>query len=348
MGSPDVRVAASLFLAVFTCGCRSARDHVEELEKLHDPELRHREVIEAPNPILAFLLAPAVALGYQLPTAPQRVPDPPTVCFQNLVDLMEEDFRDPPLAGRAVVRFSEIARSDPSRICRGAALSLLGRLGRHRFPAAGPARPDAPVLDKDAVEKEFRRLVSAEVHLPSGLGHPEGAEATCRELLRTLAEGRYPALIPARAGLRLLESFARTDESAANREVALRGIGPVARAVILMTLEASLSAPEEDLRVEAVEALGRIADPSSAPAIGQALKADPHSLVRRKAALSLGNFRSGASIDALIGALADQDRGLREVAAGALRRLTGEAFPAEPARWQDWWEQNRAAFTAGK
>lgn len=321
---------------------------MEELEKLHDPELRHREVIETPNPILAFLLAPVVALGYQLPTAPQRVPDPPTTCFQNLVDLMEEDFADPPLAGRAVVRFSEIARSDPSALCRGAALSLLGRLGRHRFPAAATPPPDAPLLDKDGVEKEFRRLVSAEVHLPAALGHPEGAEAVCREILGTLAGARYQALIPARAALRLLESFSRTDESPANREIALRGIAPLARAVILMTLESALNAPEEELRTEAVEALGRIADPSSAPALAQALKADASPLVRRKAALSLGSFRSGASIDALIGALADRDRGLREVAAGSLRRLTGEAFRAEPAPWQSWWEQNRDAFAGGR
>jgi hypothetical protein len=66
--------------------------------------------------------------------------------------------------------------------------------------------------------------------------------------------------------------------------------------------------------------------------------------MRRRAATMLGLSHQPRVVEPLIEALEDDDAQVREAAAGSLRRLTGQEFGADQAKWSQWWEENKETF----
>jgi hypothetical protein len=100
-------------------------------------------------------------------------------------------------------------------------------------------------------------------------------------------------------------------------------------------------------RVAAVEALHAI---RSGEAIERLVKAvgDKDGDVAAVAAEALALLRHAPAVPAMIERLktAKDDRDLRMDIAEALMDLTGEAFGADAALWEDWWKKSGAAFSA--
>ncbi len=99
-----------------------------------------------------------------------------------------------------------------------------------------------------------------------------------------------------------------------------------------------------------VRALGAIGDPSSEPALLQALQADD-AIVRLRAAEALGRAGSPRSVDALLRSLHDGDWRVRSKAAEALGSQ-GELRAIEPLRSAmrdaEWWVRQSAAEAIAK
>jgi hypothetical protein len=49
-------------------------------------------------------------------------------------------------------------------------------------------------------------------------------------------------------------------------------------------------------------------------------------------------------VEPLIAALRDNDGPVRDVAASALRKMTGLDFGADQDQWQKWWAENKGRF----
>ena len=67
-------------------------------------------------------------------------------------------------------------------------------------------------------------------------------------------------------------------------------------------------------------------------------------LIRRQAALNLGATKSPRAVEALIDVLGDEEAGVREVAAGSLKRITGQDHGNDAEKWRAWWTANKAGF----
>jgi HEAT repeat protein len=83
--------------------------------------------------------------------------------------------------------------------------------------------------------------------------------------------------------------------------------------------------------------------------------ADP--FVRRLVVEGFASWKRADVVDALLGGLVDGDEYVRDTAWRSLREVTGQKIPFEAAggkdararavaRWQEWWEKNKAAFGA--
>mgnify|MGYP001578381448 CR=1 FL=1 len=101
---------------------------------------------------------------------------------------------------------------------------------------------------------------------------------------------------------------------------------------------------DTDVRVNAAGALGKIKDPRAIKPLIEALKdlnMDSNSLLKIVSALS---ETGKPAVEPLIEVLKDKDSlgGFRGNAAWALRAITGQDFGEDPAKWQEWWEKNKA------
>lgn len=94
------------------------------------------------------------------------------------------------------------------------------------------------------------------------------------------------------------------------------------------------------IRWYAAQALGEIKNPRAVEPLAVALK-DKNVYVRAMAAWALGEIKDRRAVKPLIDALSDQIKDVRKKAALALQEITGKDFGKDPARWQEWWEQNR-------
>lgn len=84
---------------------------------------------------------------------------------------------------------------------------------------------------------------------------------------------------------------------------------------------------------------------------------DVDTFVRRLTVDGLRDFKQATVVDALVTALGDPEEIVRDAAWRSLKDLTGQKFPFEAtagkevrqraqARWQEWWEKNRASFAS--
>lgn len=95
------------------------------------------------------------------------------------------------------------------------------------------------------------------------------------------------------------------------------------------------SEPEaEKLRI--LELLGTFGDPAAVAAVVRELKTGT-TPVRRRAAIELASLRSVDAVPALIDALGDEDRGVRQFSWRALRVITGERHPQDADAWRAWY-----------
>jgi hypothetical protein len=114
--------------------------------------------------------------------------------------------------------------------------------------------------------------------------------------------------------------------------------------------------PDPAVRFEAVDELLRTKDPRvREPLLPLAKDADL--FVRRLVVEGLREFKHGTCVEALITALADPEEIVRGTAWESLQKLTGQKIPFEAnasrenrqraqARWQEWWNKNKATFGA--
>lgn len=119
----------------------------------------------------------------------------------------------------------------------------------------------------------------------------------------------------------LAAALGPADEDA--RRAAAQAIGRAGLAAVPL-LQDALATAEVSTKIQAVEALGWIG-PAAAPALAEALR-HAHPLVRRHAARALGRLGPAAKAaePALVEAVSDSDVGVRDAAAGALRRIRGD------------------------
>jgi hypothetical protein len=69
---------------------------------------------------------------------------------------------------------------------------------------------------------------------------------------------------------------------------------------------------------------------------------------REAAVYALGELKDPRAVEPLIEALKDENPDVRERAANALQKITGQNFGENPEEWQKWWEKNKGRFIKGK
>ena len=117
-----------------------------------------------------------------------------------------------------------------------------------------------------------------------------------------------------------------------------------------------LQDPDPATRFEAVYELLQTKNVSLLPQL-LPMAQDGDTFVRRLTVDGLRDFKQAAVVDALLTALGDPEEIVRDAAWRSLKDLTGQKFPFEAtagkevrqraqARWQEWWEKNRATFAS--
>ena len=115
-----------------------------------------------------------------------------------------------------------------------------------------------------------------------------------------------------------------------------------------------LAAGDPAVRFEAVDVLIDSKNLNVLPYLLPLAK-DPDAFVRRLTVEGLREFRKAEAVDALIGALADDDENVCDTAWRSLCDMTGQKFKFDAAAskeargraarsWQDWWEKARDTF----
>ena len=94
------------------------------------------------------------------------------------------------------------------------------------------------------------------------------------------------------------------------------------------------------IRDDAVAALCFIGDKSAVPVLIKALE-DEAEFVRSHTAEALGEIGDKTAVSALIQALSDKNIDVRLNAEEALKKLTGQDFDPDPAKWRAWWDENK-------
>ena len=102
------------------------------------------------------------------------------------------------------------------------------------------------------------------------------------------------------------------------------------------------------VRLESVVGLSRGGDNSSMNLLINMLNRDTESEIRGRAAEALGNYQNRRAVQALISALDDDDFGVIYQAEQSLRKLTGEDFPDDSGRWNEWLVGTKNPFIKSK
>ena len=208
-----------------------------------------------------------------------------------------------------------------SAVARGRAALLWGRLA-----LPGAERAIAPLLEDP--DPDVR---AAATHALACCRSEEAAAA----LLRSLRDGHVD---PERVVERLTAGWAVGPLLTALREPSFKAVRPwLAEGLGLAgdvraegPLVELLAGGDEEERIRACRALGRLGRPTSSAAFVKALR-DPSPSVRTQAARALGEFRDSRGVYALVGLLGDSSWWVRARAAEALRELGEPGIAA--LRW---------------
>jgi len=205
----------------------------------------------------------------------------------------------------------------------------------------------------DPAPRERLRLVGLAVLARSGRARDLG-------LACDLAGAREPGETPGEQVVLQLERSARAilerDESAfaALRRV-LADVGPAPRAALVNAVGATRSAPGLDLLSDLLGCYAGLDGPvlaqiaRCAAALGppfewglclrvRAFLSFPDPGLRRAAALALGRMEDFESAPELIELLAGEERGVRDDALWALRRISGRRLGPDVERWTAWYD----------
>ncbi|SNR38052.1 HEAT repeat domain-containing protein [Halorubrum vacuolatum] len=125
------------------------------------------------------------------------------------------------------------------------------------------------------------------------------------------------------------ERFARAlgAERPELRMAAANALGRLGEPSTLPAVVEALSDPDPRVRLRACQACGAFADPRAIPALIERLEDDPR--VRRAAANALGGIATDRALDPLIDLLDDADESIRRIAASALGKANNPR-PVEP------------------
>lgn len=191
------------------------------------------------------------------------------------------------------------------------------------------------------ISTKAQRLEKERDTLGRELGRDEKVIAALRAGLGRLFQGlppddQPPAIEP------LLKALERTKNSTA-RVALVESLGylkcPRALAAILPLAGDS----EPEVRLVALEALGRQGDSSATLSLAKALF-DPYWQVRVVAIDALTKIGGVAAVDALVLAMARADGRLVHDIVAALRKLTGVDFHDNRVLWRRWWMKNKANY----
>jgi len=87
--------------------------------------------------------------------------------------------------------------------------------------------------------------------------------------------------------------------------------------------------------------VGRLEGADVIPALTDLLQSSKDAGLRSSAAAGLGKTRSPYAVEPLIAALGDKDRGVRDKAGFALKKITKQEFGTDQEKWRAWWKENR-------
>lgn len=163
-------------------------------------------------------------------------------------------------------------------------------------------------------------------------------------VIEDLARGRKPASVPAEI----------STPDAALRRAAIQLMAQRGEAGFLPTILAISRNSPDDLRGDAIRALGQFKDPRATQALFEYLRS-PRPPDRVSAVLGLRNLGVRDVVPALLAMFNDPDAQVRQVTHFALLSLTGQDFKLSAgagkeelarvaAEWKAWW-QNNAGFT---
>ena len=313
-----------------------------------------RAQVEAP-PALDALIAGGLARGCDALDAGSR-PEPA---------LAEQLLARPEALHRALVRVLE----DGSWRVPGDGERRLRVGHRDWIRALAAGLPRAAVLEAarsdleggaPAARLRARLLLAGEV-----------ARARDVRLLGALAAAAGPRAAAADYGAALASTLRREAETCRELDAAWDEVDPALRLAALDALAgcgrpqavAVLAARLDDqpeLRAAVLARLGALAEgleePADLRAAAQvrALLDDPRAAVRREAALCAGRLQDADSAPRLLELLESGQRGERDAALWALRRVSTLGFSADPRPWRlwlederRWWEERAATCLAG-
>ena len=113
-------------------------------------------------------------------------------------------------------------------------------------------------------------------------------------------------------------------------------------------LIAALESPSEDVRRTAALALAKLGDRRAATSLIEALRdKDADVLLRYEAIQGFCKLKDDRAIAVLIEVLEDENVGIRNAAASALMRITGQNFGQDRAKWEEWAEDHRRQASSG-
>lgn len=276
-------------------------------------------------------------------------------------------FREPPVEG--LIRK---LRAEDSRVRR----TVAELLGKAHDPRGVPALT-AALGDTDDRTAATAALALGEIGDRRAIGPLRSAVKGERRAVRACAAMAL-GQIGDRGSVELLLA-ALADEKCPIRPYAARALGRIGDKRAVEPLLAALGEPGQ-LRREAVDALGRLNDaraikplvaflgdstndagdaavtaliPFRQAAVEPliAALADREPLARANACKALGEIGDYRAVEPLIPMLGEQGprtKQVRRAALEALRRITTQTFDADPARWREWWAQNKGQFLKRK
>jgi hypothetical protein len=103
------------------------------------------------------------------------------------------------------------------------------------------------------------------------------------------------------------------------------------------TLQELLKSGDEDLTTAAIEGLSLCVTPEDAPAIHEVLNSTLKNAPRTACSI-LSRLKYRPAVPDLIRILGGEDKDLINSAHTTLKVISGEKFSADPATWQNWWE----------
>jgi HEAT repeat protein len=286
---------------------------------------------------------------------------------QTLIKLMmqvEERWRRN-LKGAVGVALQDFLNNDPKNYERGVrALKKLGPAAIGEISGqglanespevrAGAAEALGQIAHRDAIDPLFDALADKDARvravaarsLKFAVGEAE-REAACKRLTAMLQnlevprDGAVLALghLKEKRAVAEIRTLAGPASAPMLRRAALEALGLMDdKDSVEALIKAVLEDRDTDCRAAAAFSLAQIGDAKAVPALVKAFS-DRWPQDRERLVGPLARFRDPRVVEALIGALDDQNPRVGDLSLDALKLLTGENFKKAKQEWESWWE----------